>query len=284
MGKLIQQTFWSLFLSAIFQAPVLLWGGSAAMGRVIRGSRKGKSLIFTAKTRLRKGAVKLRAVDYVERKGYIKGLIKNIIHDPGRGAPLCEVVFHDPYRYKLKKELWVAVEGSHTGQFVYCGTKAQLTVGNVMPLAKMPEGTVISMCEEKAADRGRFARASGTSCMVVGHSDDGKKTRVRLPSGSRKSLPSTCRAIVGIVAGGGRMDKPVLKAGNNHHKYRVKRNSWPKVRGSAMNPVEHPHGGGNHQHVGHPTTVARAAVPGQKVGLIAARRTGLLRGGQKLKK
>lgn len=254
------------------------------MGRVIRGSRKGKSLIFTAKTRLRKGAVKLRAVDFAERKGYIKGLIKNIVHDPGRGAPLCEVVFHDPYRYKLKKELWVAVEGSHTGQFVYCGTKAQLTVGNVLPLAKMPEGTVISMCEEKAADRGRFARASGTSCMVVGHSDDGKKTRVRLPSGSRKSLPSTCRAIVGIVAGGGRMDKPVLKAGNNHHKYRVKRNSWPKVRGSAMNPVEHPHGGGNHQHVGHPTTVARSAVPGQKVGLIAARRTGLLRGGQKLKK
>eukprot|EP00913_Durusdinium_trenchii_P008042 g7541.t1 len=65
-------------------APVLLWGGTEAMGRVIRGSRKGKSLIFTAKTRLRKGAVKLRAVDYAERKGYIKGLVKDIVHDPGR--------------------------------------------------------------------------------------------------------------------------------------------------------------------------------------------------------
>ena len=63
------------------------------MGRVIRGSRKGKSLIFAAKTRLRKGAVKLRAVDYAERTGFMKGIIKNIIHDPGRGAPLCEVVF-----------------------------------------------------------------------------------------------------------------------------------------------------------------------------------------------
>merc|ERR1719465_137677 len=80
------------------------------MGRVIRGPRKGKSLIFTAKTRLRKGAVKLRAVDYAEREGYMKGLVKNIVHDPGRGAPLCEVVFHDPYRFKLKKELWTAVE------------------------------------------------------------------------------------------------------------------------------------------------------------------------------
>jgi len=253
------------------------------MGRVIRGSRKGKGSIFTAHTKGRKGAVKLRAVDYAEREGYMKGLVRKIMHDPGRGAPLAEVVFHDPYRYKLKKELWPAVEGLHTGQFVYCGSKAQLSVGNILPLAKMPEGTVISMCEDKASDRGRLARASGTSCMLVGHSDDGKKCRIRLPSGSRKSIPSTCRAVVGIVAGGGRMDKPVLKAGNNFHKYRVKRNSWPKVRGCAMNPVEHPHGGGNHQHVGHPTTTNRAAPPGAKVGLIAARRTGILRGGRKIK-
>jgi large subunit ribosomal protein L8e len=254
------------------------------MGRIIRGCRKGKSLIFTAKTKLRKGAVKLRPVDYSERHGYQKGLVKKIFHDSGRGAPIAEVVFHDPYRYKLKKELFVAVEGVHTGQFIYCGEKAQLAVGNVLPLHSMPEGTVVSMLEEKATDRGRLARAGGTCCTVVGHSDDGKKSRVRLPSGSRKTLPSTCRAIVGIVAGGGRMDKPVLKAGNNFHKFRVKRNSWPKVRGCAMNPVEHPHGGGNHQHVGHPTTSARANVPGQKVGLIAAKRTGLLRGGKKKEK
>jgi len=67
-------------------------------------------------------------------------------------------------------------------------------------------------------------------------------------------------------------------AGRAFHKYRVKRNCWPKVRGVAMNPVEHPHGGGNHQHIGHPSTVRRDSVPGQKVGLIAARRTGQLRG------
>lgn len=253
------------------------------MGRVIRGCRKGKSLIFTAKTKNRKGAVKLRAVDYQERHGYIRGLVRNIIHDPGRGAPIAQVVFRDPYRYKLVKENFVAVEGVHTGQFIYAGRKAQLSIGNVLPLRSMPEGTVISMCEEKATDRGRIARAGGTSCMIVGHSDDGRKTRVRLPSGSRKTIPSSCRAIVGVVAGGGRMDKPVLKAGNNYHKYRVKRNCWPKVRGCAMNPVEHPHGGGNHQHVGHPTTISRVAPAGKKVGLIAARRTGLLKGAQATK-
>ncbi|KAG6397816.1 hypothetical protein SASPL_139264 [Salvia splendens] len=92
---------------------------------------------------------------------------------------------------------------------------------------------------------------------------------VKLPSGAKKIVPSGCRAMVGQIAGGGRTEKPMLKAGNA---------SWPKVRGVAMNPVEHPHGGGNHQHIGHASTVRRDAPPGQKVGLIAARRTGRLRG------
>ena len=102
--------------------------------------------------------------------------------------------------------------------------------------------------------------------------------RIKLPSGAKKIVPSSCRAMIGQVAGGGRTEKPMLKAGNAYHKYRVKRNCWPKVRGVAMNPVEHPHGGGNHQHIGHASIVRRDAPPGQKVGLIAARRTGRLRG------
>lgn len=89
-------------------------------------------------------------------------------------------------------------------------------------------------------------------------------------------IPSRCRAVVGIVAGGGRVDKPFLKAGRKYHAMRAKRNSWPRTRGVAMNPVDHPHGGGNHQHIGHASTMARDASAGQKAGLIAARRTGLL--------
>merc|ERR1712093_712188 len=131
--------------------------------------------------------------------------------------------------------------------------------------------------EDKYQDRGTLARTSGTYCIVTGHQEDGKRMLVKLPSGTRKKLHSGSRAIVGIVAGGGRIEKPILKAGNAFHKYKVKRNSWPKVRGVAMNPVEHPHGGGNHQHVGHPTTQPRNAPPGQKCGLIAARRTGTVR-------
>merc|ERR1719461_2775590 len=96
-------------------------------------------------------------------------------------------------------------------------------------------------------------------------------------------VSSNCRAMIGCVAGGGRLDKPMLKAGNAYHKYRVKRNCSPKVRGVAMNPVEHPHGGGNPQHIGFPSTVRRDTSAGRKVGLIAARRTGRVRGSAKIR-
>ncbi|CUM50342.1 unnamed protein product [Debaryomyces tyrocola] len=68
--------------------------------KVIRNQRKGAGSIFTSHTRLRKGAAKLRTLDYAERHGYIRGIVKQIIHDPGRGAPLAKVSFRDPYKYK----------------------------------------------------------------------------------------------------------------------------------------------------------------------------------------
>ena len=121
---------------------------------------------------------------------------------------------------------------------------AALTVGNILPVNCMPEGTIISNVEAKLGDRGSFARASGASAIVIGHSEDGDKTRVRLPSGVRKTILGNCRGMVGVVAGGQRTDKPLLKAGAAYFKNRAKRNRWPKVRGVAMNPVDHPHGGG----------------------------------------
>jgi len=249
------------------------------MGRVIRAQRKGAGGVFKSHTKHRKGAAKFRTLDFAERHGYIKGVVKEIIHDPGRGAPLARVVFRNPYKYKLNKQNFIATEGMYTGQFIYCGKNAQLKIGNVMPVASMPEGTIICNVEQSAGDRGKFARASGDYATIIAHNRDTGKTRIRLPSGGKTSVTSESRAQVGVVAGGGRIDKPIMKAGRAHHKYRVKRNCWPKVRGVAMNPVEHPHGGGNKQHIGHASTVSRFAPPGAKVGLIAARRTGRVRGG-----
>lgn len=115
------------------------------MGRVIRGQRKGAGSIFKSHTKHRKGAAKLRALDYSERHGYLKGVVKDIIHDPGRGAPLAVVVFRDPYKYKLRKELFIATEGMHTGQFVYCGKK-----GISMPYVLL--GTVRNKLNQGAAE------------------------------------------------------------------------------------------------------------------------------------
>ncbi|RVW37300.1 60S ribosomal protein L8 [Vitis vinifera] len=270
------------------------------MGRVIRAQRKGAGSVFKSHTHHRKGPARFRSLDFGERNGYLKGVVTDIIHDPGRGAPLARVTFRHPFRYKHQKELFVAAEGMYTGQFVYCGKKANLVVGNVLPVRSIPEGAVVCNVEHHVGDRGVFARASVITplwlattrtmepletCIGIAETLQILSTKpdlgvhwIKLPSGAKKIIPSGCRAMVGQVAGGGRTEKPMLKAGNAYHKYRVKRNCWPKVRGVAMNPVEHPHGGGNHQHIGHASTVRRDAPPGQKVGLIAARRTGRLRG------
>ena len=173
-------------------------------------------------TRTRKGAAKLRRLDYSEKHGYVKGVIKEILHDPGRGAPLARVAFRHPYKFKQVVETFVCAEGMYSGQFLYCGKKAQLKIGNVMPVGEMPEGTIICNVEEKPGDRGCMARASGDYASIVSHNPDTGRSRVRLPSGSKKIVQSTCRAMVGICAGGGRCDKPMLKAGRAFHKYKVR--------------------------------------------------------------
>lgn len=254
------------------------------MGRVLRKCRKGAGSVFISHTFHRIAPAKFRKLDYIEKNGYIRGVVKEIIHDPGRGAPLAKVVFRDPYRYHLCKEYFIAAEGMYSGQHIFCGKKAEISVGNVLPIKNIPEGSTVCNIEHYNGDRGVFAKASGTYAIIVSHSDEDNKTKIKLPSGIKKTISSDSRAMLGIVAGGGRIDKPILKAGNQYHKYKAKKNIWPKVKGLCMNPVEHPHGGGNHQHIGKPSTVSRLAPKGRKVGLIAARRTGRLRGGQKVRK
>lgn len=250
------------------------------MGRVIKSQRKGAGGIFQAHTSKRKNCAKFRPFDYAERCGYIKGIVKEIFHDPGRGAPLAKVQFRDTHRYKKIHSTFIATEGMYTGQFIYCGKKARLMIGNVIPLHSVPEGTICCNVEARRGDRGKFGRTSGNHVTIVNQIND-EKTRIRLPSGSKKIVSSACRGMIGIVAGGNRIDKPLLKAGRAFFKFKSKRNCWPVVRGVAMNPVEHPHGGGNHQHIGHSSTVRKDAPPGRKVGLIGARRTGRLRGSKK---
>lgn len=151
------------------------------MGRVIRAQRKGAAgSVFKSHTHHRKGPARFRALDYGERHGYLKGVVTEIVHDPGRGAPLARVDFREPVRYKHRKELFVAAEGMYTGQSLYCGRRAALSVGNVLPLAALPEGSVVCNVEERVGDRGALARASGDYAIVVSHNSDAGTTRQAL--------------------------------------------------------------------------------------------------------
>uniref|UniRef100_A0AAR2KU53 Large ribosomal subunit protein uL2 n=1 Tax=Pygocentrus nattereri TaxID=42514 RepID=A0AAR2KU53_PYGNA len=237
------------------------------MGRVIRAQRKGAGSVFKAHVKHRKGAAKLRHIDFAERHGYIKGI-----------TDLFFLAWYSVILTGLRKGLSCSLQLKASILDSLFSVARKLNIGNVLPVGVMPEGTIICCLEEKPGDRGKLARASGNYATVISHNPETKKSRVKLPSGAKKVISSANRAVVGIVAGGGRIDKPILKAGRAYHKYKVKRNCWPRVRGVAMNPVEHPFGGGNHQHIGKPSTIRRDAPAGRKVGLIAARRTGRLRG------
>ena len=192
------------------------------MGKVIRGCRKGKGSVFRSHTVGREAPCAMKKADYAERHGYVKGVVKDIMHDKGRGAPLAKIQFKDSYRFKKVNVFVVASEGMHTGQFIYAGKKAELEIGNILPVGNIPEGTVICNIEAKQGDCGKMARASGDYAIIVAQDPDKGVTRIRLPSGSKKTISSACRAMLGLVAGGGRTDKPMLKAGRAYHKYKNK--------------------------------------------------------------
>uniref|UniRef100_A0A2K5QN52 Uncharacterized protein n=1 Tax=Cebus imitator TaxID=2715852 RepID=A0A2K5QN52_CEBIM len=158
-------------------------------GRVIHGQRKGAGSVFCAHVKHGKGAACLRAVDF--------GIVKDIIHDLSRGAPLAKVVFRNLYQFKKGAELFIASESIHMGQFVYCSKKAPLNTGNPLPVGTMPEGTIVCCLEEKPGDRGKLAQASGNYATVFSHNPETKKTRVKLPSGSEKVISSANRSVVG---------------------------------------------------------------------------------------
>lgn len=197
----------------------------------------------------------------------LTGTVVGLEHDPARSAPLAKVSFANG-----EERMIVAPEGMAVGTIISCGAEAEVRPGNVLPLRNIPEGVPVCNIESKPNDGGQFARSSGVYATVVSH--DKGKTVIQMPSGEMKWLNSKCRATVGIVAGGGRLDRPFLKAGKKYHKMKTRAAKYPRVRGVAMNVIDHPFGGGNRQHPGRPTTVGRNAPPGRKVGQIAARRTG----------
>jgi len=241
------------------------------MGRRLKGQRRGRGgPTFRAPSHRYKSDKRHRTTD--EGDDVVAGTVVDIEHDPARSAPIARVEFEDG-----DQRLVLAPEGLGVGETIQVGISAEIAPGNTLPLAEIPEGVPICNVEAHPGDGGTFARASGTNADLVTH--DRRAAVVTLPSGEVKRLNPDCRATIGVVAGGGRTEKPFVKAGTKYHKMEARGTKYPTVRGVAMNAVDHPFGGGGRQHPGKPKSISRDAPPGRKVGDISSRRTG--RGGNK---
>lgn len=197
----------------------------------------------------------------------ISGIVVGLIHCPGHTAPLAHVVYDDD-----SHGLILATEGLIVGQTVNVSSQAESTVGNVLPLNDVPDGALIHNIELVPGDGGKFVRASGVFAKVIGK-QEGKVT-VLLPSKKIKIFNGKCRAGIGVVAGGGRTEKPFLKAGNKMHKMRATNKLYPRSSAASMNAVDHPYGNKHSSRKSKAKPVSRTAPPGRKVGMIAAKRTG----------
>ena len=191
------------------------------------------------------------------------GRIVDLVHEPGRIAPLAKV------RYGNEEHIMIAPDGASVGQEVSYGPGGAIAAGNTMQVGNIPDGTIVYNIESQPGDGGKFARTAGNGATVVSHGD---KTVLLMPSGKFKEVDPKCLATVGLVAGGGHKEKPCAKSGKKFHAYRAKAKAYFKVKGIAMNPVNHPHGGGGHPHVGTQSSVGRNTPPGRKVGRLAPQR------------
>ena len=204
-----------------------------------------------------------RHVDDIRIPHYeAEGTIKDLIQAPGRTSPLAVIDFEGKKSYQL------AVEGTRVGQKIELGG-TEVRVGNILALANIPEGTLVNNIEGQPGDGGKFVKTAGASALVVSR---GKVVVLNMPSGELKEFNPACRAAIGVVAGGGRIDKPLGKAGKNFHTLRSRSVANKKTKGVAMNAVDHPNGGGSHPHVGGPNCHGRNAPPGQKAGFIAPKK------------
>ncbi len=234
------------------------------MGHNLRQQRRGKgSPVYEAMHR----GIAVSFVPISEQQGgVLRGQVVDLIKDSGRNSIIALMRFEDG-----STNFVVAPEGLSVGQEVRFGKNAPIAIGNVLPLGQIPEGCPIFSIEGRPGDGGKFVRGTGNYALLV--SKDNNRVFVKMPSGETKEFSLERRAMVGCVAGGGRTEKPRLKAGAAYHFMRAKERKYPRLRGVAMNAADHPFGGSQH-HAGKSKSTSRNAPPGRKVGAIASKRTG----------
>jgi large subunit ribosomal protein L2 len=175
---------------------------------------------------------KYRLIDFKRNKDGVVGTVASIEYDPNRTANIALIKYTDG-----EKRYIIAPKGLNVGDKVESGAKTDIKVGNSLELGNIPEGTLVHNIELKAGKGGQIVRSAGSSAQILG--SEGRYTLIRLTSGEVRKVLSTCRATIGEVGNADHELVNLGKAGRKRH-MGIK----PHVRGSVMNPNDHPHGGG----------------------------------------
>ena len=175
---------------------------------------------------------KYRLIDFKRNKFNIEGTVASIEYDPNRTANIALINYSDG-----EKRYIIAPNGLEVGDKIVSGENVDIKIGNALPLANIPVGTVIHNIELKPGKGGQLARSAGASAQILGRED--KYVMVRLESGETRLVLGTCYATVGEVGNSDHELVNIGKAGRKRHM-----GIRPTVRGSVMNPNDHPHGGG----------------------------------------
>jgi large subunit ribosomal protein L2 len=222
--------------------------GAEPNKRLTKGKRSsgGRNAAGRVTSRHRGGGAKrrYRRIDFKRTKDGIPARVASIEYDPNRSASIALLNYADG-----DKRYILAPQGLRVGAEVTSGPGADIAPGNSLPLARIPTGTVVHNVELIPGQGGRLGRAAGTAIQVV--AKEGPMVSLRLPSSEVRMVRGECRATVGTISNAEHQNVKIGKAGRNRH-----RGKRPQTRGVAMNPVDHPHGGGEAHHTpgGHPVT------------------------------
>jgi len=193
-----------------------------------------------------------------------EGVVVKLLNSRAHSAPLAKVTSEKGTFYIP------AFKNMLEGQKINFGT-SEIKDGNILALKDIPVKTKIYCIESKQGDGGKYIKTGGNSATV--NRVVGEDILVTMPSKKEKKFKGNCRAVIGVIAGGGRLDKPVVKAGKQHHIKKSKSKLWPRTGAFKMNAIDHPFGSGRAKNP-KSKIAKRNAPPGRRVGLIRPRRTG----------
>lgn len=244
------------------------------MGKNLTSQKRGKGTsVYRSHGFNYAGIVRHHDYSEQEKNDKITGKVKDIVHSAGHYAPIAMI------SYEGKEALEIAPFGIKVGDELSSGSKAEIKDGNVVPLASIPEGTLIFNIELLPGDGGKFVRTSGCFARLISKTENG--VTVMLPSKREHTFSPECRATVGVVAGGGRTEKPILKAGIMSKKRGARGRLYPSTSALSMNAVAHPFGGSSSAAKNGPMIARKHAPAGAKVGSLRPRQTGRGKGRRK---